>query len=286
MLRFRPCPDELSNAARRATPARVDRASQRDVGGGVRQSAMLALLSFAMLIVSLDQYIVVVALPEIGRDLGYSARTLQSVVSAYAIASSGFLLFGGRASDLLGRRRILMIGLLLYCLASLAGGLATSAVQQLAARVVQGVGGALVFPSTLALINVLFGEGAERNRALGIWAGAGAAGLVIGVLLGGALTSAFGWRAVFLVNLPLVGVALIAALRLIERDAVAERNRSFDARGAIAVTGSVTLLVFALVEGPSIGWSSPITWIILLAGVALGVAFAAVEKRNHDPLLP
>src|SRR5215510_8442260 len=123
------------------------------------RGVILALLSFSMLIVSLDQYIVVVALPEIARDLGYSAQTLQSVVSAYAIASSGFLLFGGRASDLLGRRRILLIGLLLYCLASLAGGLATSAVQQLAARAVQGVGGALVFPSTLALINVLFREG-------------------------------------------------------------------------------------------------------------------------------
>ena len=147
-----------------------------------------------MLIVSLDPYIVVVALPEIARDLGYSAQTLQSVVSAYVIASSGFVLFGGRASDLLGRRRVLVVGLFLYCVASLAGGMATSPPQQLVARAVQGLGGALVFPSTLALINVLFLEGAERNRALGIWAGAGAAGLVIGVLLGGILASTFGWR--------------------------------------------------------------------------------------------
>src|SRR5215468_5437133 len=142
------------------------------------RGAVLALLSFAMLLVSLDQYIVVVALPEIARDLGYSPQTLQSVVSAYAIASSGFLLFGGRASDLLGRRRVLLFGLFLYCAASLAGGLATSSIQQLAARAVQGLGGALVFPSTLALINVRFRDGEERNRALGIWAGAGAAGLV------------------------------------------------------------------------------------------------------------
>jgi MFS family permease len=253
---------------------------------GSRHGAILALLSFSMLIVSLDQYIVVVALPDIGRELGYSAQTLQSVVGAYAIASSGFLLFGGRASDRLGRRRILLIGLLLYCLASLAGGLATNAGQQLAARAVQGVGGALVFPSTLALINVLFREGAERNLALGIWAGAGAAGLVIGVLLGGALTSAFGWRAVFLVNVPLAGFALVAALILIDRDGAIDRSRSFDMPGAVTVTGSVTLLVLALVQGPNLGWWSFGTIAILLVGLALGAAFILIEKRSSDPLLP
>jgi MFS family permease len=143
---------------------------------GNGNTAILALLSFAMLLVSLDQYIVVVALPEIGRDLGYSAHTLQSVVSAYAVASSGFLLFGGRAADLLGRRRVFITGLALYALASLAGGLATRPEVQLTARAVQGLGGALVFPSTLAVINTTFAEGRDRNRALGIWGGAGAAG--------------------------------------------------------------------------------------------------------------
>ena len=131
-----------------------------EIGG--RRGAVLVLLSFAMLIVSLDQYIVVVALPDIASGLGYSPQTLQSVVSAYAIASSGFLLLGGRASDLLGRRRVFMVGLVLYCVSSLAGGLATNVFQQLAARSFQGLGGALVFPSTLALINVRFREGAER----------------------------------------------------------------------------------------------------------------------------
>src|SRR5499433_4058269 len=173
-----------------------------------RQTATLALLAFAMLIVSLDQYIVVVALPEISRALGYSAQTLQSVISAYAVASSGFLLFGGRAADLLGRRRMLMAGLALYAVASLAGGLATGAEVLLVARAVQGLGGALVFPSTLALVNTTFAEGRDRNRALGIWGGAGAAGLVIGVLLGGVLTRTFGWQAVFFVNVPLAGAAL------------------------------------------------------------------------------
>jgi MFS family permease len=132
-----------------------------------RQPAVLAVLSFAMLIVSLDEYIVVVALPDIARDLGYSVRTLQSVISAYAVASSGFLLFGGRAADLLGRRRILLTGLAFYAGAALAGGLATGSGTLLAARAFQGLGGALVFPTTLALINTTFAEGRERNRALG-----------------------------------------------------------------------------------------------------------------------
>jgi EmrB/QacA subfamily drug resistance transporter len=239
-----------------------------------------------MMIVSLDQYIVVVALPEIGRDLGYSPHTLQLVVSAYAIASSGFVLLGGRASDRLGRRRVLLVGLSLYLIASLGGGLASSAAQQLTARAVQGLGGALVFPSTLALINVMFREGSERNRALGIWAGAGAAGLVIGVLLGGALTSAFGWRAVFFVNVPLAGLALIAALMLIDRDAPIDHERPFDLPGAVTVTSAVTLVVFALVQGPDLGWRSPATLGMLLTGLALGAVFVVIEKRSRDPLLP
>jgi MFS family permease len=252
----------------------------------IHRIAVLSLLSFAMLIVSLDQYIVVVALPEIARDLGYSSQTLQSVVSAYAIASSGFLLFGGRASDLLGRRRVLIFGLLLYCLASLAGGLVSSASHQLAVRAVQGLGGALVFPSTLAIINVRFSEGAERNRALGVWAGAGAAGLVIGVLLGGALTSIFGWRAVFLINVPLAGSALLASLWLLESDGPIDQSRPFDVLGAVTVTASITLLVIALVEGPNFGWLSPWTLALLVIGVCLGGAFVLRERRAADPLLP
>ena len=251
-----------------------------------RRSAILALLSFAMLIVSLDQYIVVIALPDIARDLGYSPQTLQSVISAYAIASSGFLLLGGRASDLLGRRRVLVFGLLLYCIASLAGGLATNMTQQLIGRTVQGLGGALVFPSTLALINVRFREGAERNRALGVWAGAGAAGLVIGVLLGGALTSAFGWRAVFLVNVPLAAFAITAAFILLDADGPIDRSRAFDLPGAVTVTTSITLLVIALVEGPNLGWLSLPTLCLFFVGAVLCLIFVLIEKRNSDPLLP
>jgi EmrB/QacA subfamily drug resistance transporter len=263
-----------------------DCASTQDNVAWNRSAAMLGLLSFAMLIVSLDQYIVVVALPDIGRDLGYSAQTLQSVISAYAIASSGFLLLGGRAADLLGRRRMLVTGLALYAVSSLAGGLATRPEVQLAARAVQGLGGALVFPSTLALINTTFAEGRDRNRALGIWGGAGAAGLVVGVLLGGVLTRAFGWEAVFFVNVPLAGVALILAFRLIDADRAQDKDRRFDLPGALTATAAITLLVFALVQGPEAGWSSPRILIAMTLGLLLLGLFIVIEQRSRDPLMP
>ncbi|MEU4820729.1 MFS transporter [Actinomadura sp. NPDC023710] len=255
-------------------------------GGAHSKTAALALLSFAMLIVSLDQYIVVVALPDIGRELGYSTRTLQLVVSAYAVASSGFLLLGGRAADLLGRRRMLVAGLTLYAVASLAGGLATGPAPQLAARAVQGLGGALVFPSTLAIINTTFAEGRDRNRALGVWGGSGAAGLVVGVLLGGVLTRMLGWEAVFFVNVPLAGAALVSAFRLLEPDRSREAGRVFDLPGALTSTGAVTLLVFSLVQGPALGWDSPWTIGTAAGGLLLLAAFAVVERRSPDPLVP
>jgi MFS family permease len=253
---------------------------------GDARAATLALLAFAMLIVSLDQYIVVVALPEIGRDLGYSPQTLQAVVSAYAVASAGFLLLGGRAADLLGRRRVLVAGLALYAGASFAGGLAAAAEVQLAARAVQGLGGALVFPATLSLINVMFAEGAERNRALAVWGGAGAAGLVVGVLLGGVLTQALGWESVFFVNVPLVAAAIVLAFVLIPADRPRATGRRFDLPGALTATLGVTLLVFAFVQGPDLGWGSPTVVASAVAGALLLAAFATIERRGRDPLLP
>jgi EmrB/QacA subfamily drug resistance transporter len=256
------------------------------VGRGPRQNATLALLAFAMLIVSLDQYIVVVALPEIGRDLGYSAQTLQSVISAYAVASAGFLLLGGRAADLLGRRRVFVSGLALYAVGSLAGGLAPGPVFLLVARAAQGLGGALVFPATLSLVNTTFAEGRARNRAVAVWGGAGAAGLVLGVLLGGVLTHAFGWEAVFFVNVPLAAVAALLAFPLIPADRRPETRRRFDLPGAFSATLGVTLLVLALVEGPNLGWGSPAIVAAATASVlALGV-LAAIERRSGDPLVP
>jgi EmrB/QacA subfamily drug resistance transporter len=249
-------------------------------------AATLALLGFAMLIVSLDQYIVVVALPEIGRGLGFTEQTLQSVVSAYAVASAGFLLLGGRAADLLGPRRVFVTGLSLYVGASLAGGLAPSPEVLLASRAVQGLGGALVFPSTLALINTTFAEGPARNRALAVWGGAGAAGLVVGVLLGGALTQGLGWEAVFFVNVPLAGAAAFAGLAVIPADRAPRLRRRFDAPGALSATLCVSLLVFALVQGPGYGWGSPGILAAAAGGVLALVAFALVERRSPDPLVP
>jgi MFS family permease len=251
-----------------------------------RKSAALALLAFAMLIVSLDQYIVVVALPQIGRALGYSAQSLQSVISAYAVASAGFLLLGGRAADLFGRRRVFVAGLALYAGASLAGGLASEPGLLLGARAVQGLGGALVLPATLSLVNTTFAEGPERNRALAIWGGAGAAGLVVGVLMGGVLTKALGWEAVFFVNVPLAATAISLAFVLIPADYGRQPCRRFDVLGALTATAGITLVVFALVEGPSLGWASPgVLAAVGGGGVALG-AFAVVELRSPDPLVP
>jgi EmrB/QacA subfamily drug resistance transporter len=254
--------------------------------GGNRQAATLALLAFAMLIVSLDQYIVVVALPEIGRELGYSAQTLQSVISVYAVASAGFLLLGGRAADLVGRRRIFVAGLALYAGASLAGGLATTPEILLAARATQGLGGALVFPATLSLVNTTFAEGRERNRALAVWGGAGAAGLVVGVLLGGVLTQALGWEAVFFVNVPLAGLAVALAFPLIPADRERDTDRRFDLPGALSATLGVTLLVFALVQGSKLGWTSPAILASAAASLLLLTTFAIIERRGRDPLMP
>jgi EmrB/QacA subfamily drug resistance transporter len=269
-----------------ATGSLTESPAWRSGLGGNRQAAMLALLAFAMLIVSLDQYIVVVALPEIARELGFSEQSLQSVISAYAVASAGFLLLGGRAADLLGRRRILVAGLAMYAGASLAGGLATEPVFLLVARAAQGLGGALVFPATLSLVTTTFAEGAERNRAVAVWGGAGAAGLVIGVLLGGVLTQALGWEAVFFVNVPLAGVAVLSAFRLIPADGEREVNRRFDLPGALSATLGVTLLVFALVQGPQLGWSSPAILVSAAASLLLVGVLAIVERRSSDPLVP
>jgi EmrB/QacA subfamily drug resistance transporter len=260
--------------------------SRPDPGRRSRQASTLALLAFANLIGALDQYIVVVALPEIGRDLGYSAQTLQSVISAYAVASGGFLLLGGRAADLLGARRVFVTGLALYAGASLAGGLAANTETLLAARGVQGLGGALVFPATLTLVNTTFAEGRERNRALAIWGGTGAAGLVVGVLLGGVLTHAFGWESVFFVNVPLASLAALSAFAVIPADRARNVGRSFDVPGALSATGGVTLLVFALVQGPKLGWGSAAIVTSLAAAVLLLGALVVLERRSGDPLVP
>ncbi|TCO54238.1 MFS transporter [Actinocrispum wychmicini] len=247
---------------------------------------ILALLALAQLIYGLDLNIVYVALPDIGTKLGFPGQTQQWVISAYVVFAGGFLLLGGRAADLLGRRRIFVLALALYAASSLAGGLAGNSTVVIVARAVQGIGGALLLPSTLALINTLFDEGPQRNRALAVWGGAGASGLTIGALLGGVLTENLGWRAVFFVNVPLAGLVALAALFVIPRDAARGERRRFDLGGALSATAGVTLLVFGLVQGPEQGWGDPVVvGAFVLAAVLLAV-FTIIEARSADPLMP
>ncbi|MGC9542846.1 MFS transporter [Streptomyces sp. UG1] len=251
-----------------------------------RPGLLLALLAFAQLIISIDYNIVYVALPEIGDGLGFSAQSLQWVVSAYAVAFGGFLLLGGRACDLWGPRRIFVLGLSLYGVSSLLGGLATDPGVLVAARAVQGIGGAFLFPATLTLVSTKFAEGKERNRAFAVWGTAGGSGMILGSLLGGVLTEAFGWESVFFVNVPLAVLAILFAFPLIAPDILSGSGRSFDLAGALTSTVGTTSVVFALVQGPESGWGSGLIIGAFVLGVALLAAFLVIEKRSSDPLMP
>ncbi|MFF3816107.1 MFS transporter [Streptomyces bluensis] len=247
---------------------------------------LLALLAFAQFISAIDYNIVYVALPEIGREVGFDAQNLQWVVSGYAVAFGGFLLLGGRAADILGQRRMFTTALTLYGLASLVGGLVTEPGLLVAARAVQGLGGALLLPATLSLIATTFQEGTARNRALAIWGGAGAVGLALGSLLGGVLTNYLGWESVFYVNVPLAMGAAAAALAIIPKDAPRERGRGFDLAGGLTATIGFTALVFGVVQGPESGWASAETVIALLGGALFIGLFLIVEARTAHPLMP
>ena len=249
------------------------------------KSMVLALLAFAQLIIAIDYTIVFVAVPDIGRELGFAPHHLQWVVSGYAVVFGGFLLLGGRMSDLLGRRRMFPIGLLLYGTSSLAGGLATDPGLLVAARAVQGFGGAVLAPATLSLIGTLFAEGRERNRAFSIWGAAGGSGMALGSLLGGVLTQSFGWPAIFFVNVPLAAAGVVAALVLIPADGTDRTGRRFDVPGALTATAGITAIVFALVQGPATGWDG-VSVTAAVAGVVLLVTFVIIESRTPDPLLP
>jgi EmrB/QacA subfamily drug resistance transporter len=251
-----------------------------------RLGVILGVLALAQLIYSLDINIVFVALPDIGKALGFSAQTQQWVIGTYTVFAGGFLLFGGRAADLLGRRRTFVTALAVYAVASLAGGLAGSPAVIVIARAVQGIGGALLLPSTLSLINNLFPEGPRRNRALAVWGGFGASGLTVGALLGGILTQGLGWRAVFFVNVPLAVVAVIGAFVFIPRDTPVTERRRFDLPGALTVTAGATLLVFGLVQGPVSGWGSTSDTVAFVLAAVLLVSFALIEMRSKDPLMP
>ncbi|HEX4467328.1 MAG TPA: MFS transporter [Solirubrobacteraceae bacterium] len=246
----------------------------------------LALLAMTQFVIVIDASIVNVALPSIGKALHFAHDDLTWVVNAYTLTFGGFLLLGGRLADLLGRRRMFMIGLVLFSAASLAGGLAQSEAWLIVARAVQGLGGAIVSPAALSIITTTFSEGAERNRALGVWGAVAGAGGAAGVLLGGVLTSGLSWRWVLFVNVPIGVICATLAPRVLEESHSESESRSFDIPGAITVTAGLALLVYALVRAVNVGWGATSTIVEIAASVLLIAIFVAVELRSRAPLMP
>jgi EmrB/QacA subfamily drug resistance transporter len=250
-----------------------------------RRWQALALVCTAFFMTVLDSTIVTVALPSIKNSLHVSDNRLQWVLIAYSITFGGLLLLGGRAADLLGRRRMFMIGLAIFSAASLACGLANTIGVLIAARVVQGVGAAIVSPAVLSIITTAFEEGSERNKALGIWGAIGGSGAAAGVLFGGILTKYAGWEWIFLVNVP-IGALVLALTRPIVRESRISGMRGFDAGGAVTITSSLSLLVYAISKAPDVGWATGRTIGLLMASAVLFVAFLAIETRIPSPMVP
>jgi EmrB/QacA subfamily drug resistance transporter len=245
-----------------------------------------ALLVVAYFITIVDFTIVNVALPTIGRELRFPESDLQWVVTAYGLTYAGFVLLGGRAADLLGRRRVLMAGLAVFTCASLGGGLAPSAAVLIVMRAIQGLGAALVLPAALSIVTTMFAEGAERNKALGIWGGVGALGGTVGLLAGGILTTYAGWQYIFFFNVPAGAVALALAPRLVAESRDGSGPRRYDTRGALSITAALLVLVYAISEAPQAGWMAPKTIALFVAGASLVALFLAIETRAQAPLLP
>ncbi len=246
----------------------------------------LILLAAAQFVVVLDASIVNVALPSIGRDLEFSQENLAWVINAYTLVFGGFLLLGGRLADLLGRRRMFMSGLVLFGVASLLGGLAQTEGQLIAFRALQGLGAALISPAALSIVTTLFADGAERNKALGVWGAVAGAGGAAGVLLGGILTDALGWEWVLFVNTPITLVAALLVPRLIAESRSDSSSKTFDVAGAVSVTAGLSLLVYTLVDANNAGWASTQTLGLLALTAALLAIFVVVERRSTAPLVP
>src|SRR6266480_1037297 len=235
-----------------------------------------AVLAVAYFMTIVDLTIVNVALPTIGRKLHFSETNLQWVVTAYALTFGGFLLLGGRAADLLGRRRIVMLGLGVFTAASLL----------IAMRGLQGLGAAIVLPAALSIVMNMFDEGGERNKALGIWGGIGAGGATVGLIAGGVLTRYLGWQYIFFLNVPIGALALLLAPRLVPESRLATARRRYDPFGAITSTAGLLLLVYAVTKAPQDGWASLRTISFLAVAGALIGAFLTIETRVEAPLLP
>ena len=252
-----------------------------------RRWQALAVLGLAFLMVILDVAIVNVALPSIQKDLHFSsASSLQWVVSAYALTYGGLILLGGRLGDILGRRRVFMVGLAAFSTFSLLCGLSTSSTMLIVFRALQGAAGAILTPSVFSITTVTFAEGSERNKALGILGGIAGSGSAIGVLLGGVLTQYAGWKWIFFVNVPIGCVALVLVPLFVRESRATELARRFDVAGAVSITGALMLLVFALTRAPTLGWGSAEVIGSFVASALLLVAFVVIESRSRSPLVP
>jgi EmrB/QacA subfamily drug resistance transporter len=239
----------------------------------------------AQFMVVLDATVVNIALPSIQRGLHFSAANLQWVVNGYTLIFGGFLLLGGRAADLLGRRRLFVGGVALFTAASLVNGLAESSTMLIAGRALQGLGGALVSPAALAIVTTTFTGGPQRTKALGVWSAIAAGGAAVGLLMGGVLTDIASWRWVFFVNIPVGLITMAMALRFVAESRAAGEHRSFDLAGAVTVTGGLVVMVYAIVKAQAFGWGSTRTLGLLALSAALLVAFVAIERRSPDPLM-
>src|SRR2546422_5996218 len=253
---------------------------------GRRRWGTLAIVGAAFFMTVLDVAIVNVALPSIETDLNVTETTVQWVLIAYSITFGGFLLLGGRMADLLGRKRIFIVGLVLFTIASLVCGLASNIGVLIGARAIQGIGAAIISPAALSIVTTTFDEGAERNKALGIWGALGGSGAAAGVLFGGILTKYLGWEWIFFVNIPVGALVLFLTRPFVEESHAELGHRRFDATGAVTVTASLTILVYAISKAPFVGWATFRTIGLLVLSAAFLAAFLVTETRTRAPLMP
>ena len=246
---------------------------------------ILVLVCIAQFMVILDATVVNVALPSIQNDLGLSEANLQWIVNAYALVFGGFLLLGGRAGDLLGRKRLFLAGVVVFTVASLLNGLATSSTWLISTRALQGLGAAFISPAALAIISTTFSEGKERGKALGVWAAIASGGSAVGLVLGGVLTQAFSWPWIFFINVPIGVAAFVLSLRLIPESIDEHAERSFDVAGAVTATAGLMTLVYAIVKAQSDGWTSALTLSTFAAAAILLTSFVLIEQRATAPLV-
>src|SRR2546421_7626776 len=265
----------------------TDQAPEASSLSSRRGVAILLLLSLVQFMDVLDASILNIALPSIRRDLGFSQQSLQWVINGYILTYGGFLLLGGRVADLLGRRLMLVTGLLVFAGSSLTGGLAHSESLLIGARFVQGVGAAMLSPAALSTLTSTFRSTRDRNTALGVWAAVSGIGGAVGLLFGGLLTEGPGWRWVLFINVPFSAIAFIGAFALLKPElARVGRLANFDALAAFLATGGMLLLVFALLKAPDVGWGSPRTIAELAGSAVVLIAFAPHELRVRNPLVP